>query len=102
MNDNNQFNQPQSMPNNNQFNQPQPMPNNNNSSDNMDYSFVEPKKKGIRRILAIDQASVDLVYAEMNNMDLVERIESRHGLHQLTAMRELKMGNDKYELISVD
>ena len=44
MNDNNQFNQPQSMPNNNQFNQPQPMPN-NNSSDNMDYSFVEPKKK---------------------------------------------------------
>ena len=53
-------------------------------------------------ILAIDQASVDLVYAEMNNMDLVERIESRHGLHQLTAMRELKMGNDKYELISVD
>ena len=45
MNDNNQFNQPQSMPNNNQFNQPQPMPNNNNSSDNMDYSFVEPKKK---------------------------------------------------------
>ena len=53
-------------------------------------------------ILAIDQASVDLVYAEMNNMDLEERIESRHGLHQLTAMRELKMGNDKYELISVD
>ena len=45
MPNNNQFNQPQSMPNNNQFNQPQPMPNNNNSSDNMDYSFVEPKKK---------------------------------------------------------
>lgn len=53
-------------------------------------------------ILAIDQASVDLVYAEMKNHDLVERIESRHGLYQLTAMRELKMGNDKYELISVD
>ena len=45
MPNNNQFNQPQPMPNNNQFNQPQPMPNNNNSSDNMDYSFVEPKKK---------------------------------------------------------
>lgn len=53
-------------------------------------------------ILAIDQASVDLVYAEPHNHDLVERMESRHGLHQLTAMRELKMGNDKYELISVD
>ena len=45
MPNNNQFNQPQPMPNNNQFNQPQPIPNNNNSSDNMDYSFVEPKKK---------------------------------------------------------
>ena len=29
-------------------------------------------------------------------------MESRHGLHQLTAMRELKMGNDKYELIKLD
>lgn len=43
--DNTQFNQPQPMPNNNQFNQPQPIPNNNSSNDNMDYSFVEPKKK---------------------------------------------------------
>lgn len=34
--------------------------------------------------------------------DLIERIESRHGLHQLQAMRDLKMGNDKYELISID
>ena len=47
-------------------------------------------------ILAIDQASVDLVYASP------ERIESRHGLHQLAAMHDLKMGNDKYELISID
>ena len=55
-------------------------------------------------ILAIDQASVDLVYAKPENErhDLVERIESRHGLHQLDAMRKLKMGNDKYELISID
>lgn len=53
-------------------------------------------------ILAIDQASVDLVYAQIHNHDLVERMESRHGLHQLTAMRELKMGNDKYTLINVD
>lgn len=53
-------------------------------------------------ILAIDQACVDMVYAEPKNKDLVERIESRHGLHQLQAMRDLKMGNDKYELISID
>ena len=53
-------------------------------------------------ILAVDQASIDLVYQRTDNHDLVERIESRHGLHQLTAMRELKMGNDKYQLISID
>lgn len=53
-------------------------------------------------ILAIDQASVDLVYATPGNQDLVERIESRHGLHQLAAMKDLKMGNDQYELISID
>lgn len=55
-------------------------------------------------LLAIDQASIDLVYAqpEKYRHDLVERIESRHGLHQLEAMRALKMGNPQYELISID
>ena len=53
-------------------------------------------------ILAVDQASIDMVYQRTDNHDLVERIESRHGLHQLTAMRELKMGNEKYEIISID
>lgn len=52
-------------------------------------------------ILAIDQACVDLVYATPHNHDLVERIESRVGMHQLTAMRELKMGSDRYTLIEV-
>ena len=53
-------------------------------------------------ILAVDQAAIDLVYQRMDNHDLVERIESRHGLHQLAAMRNLKMGNEKYQLISID
>lgn len=57
-----------------------------------------------RDILAIDQASVDLVYAlkEDEHKDLVERIETRHGLRQLTYMKELKMGNDRYQLIDID
>lgn len=57
-----------------------------------------------RDILAIDQASVDLVYAlkEEDRKALVERIESRHGLRQLTFMKELKMGNDRYRLIDID
>lgn len=55
-------------------------------------------------ILAIDQASVDLVYAmkEEDHHDLVERIETRHGLRQLSYMKELHMGNDKYLLVDVD
>ena len=53
-------------------------------------------------ILAIDQASCDLVWSSKQNADLVERIQSRHGLHQLEAMRRLKMGNPQYELISID
>ena len=55
-------------------------------------------------ILAIDQASCDLVFGktESENHDLVERIMSRHGLHQLQAMRDLNMGNEQYELICID
>ena len=57
-----------------------------------------------RDILAIDQASVDLVYAlkEEDRHALVHRIESRHGLRQLTYMKELHMGNDRYHLIDID
>lgn len=55
-------------------------------------------------ILAVDQASVDLVYAlkPAEHHDLVERIESRHGLRQLTYMKELDMGHDCYDLLDID
>ena len=33
--------------------------------------------------------------------DLRERIESRKGLRQLSYMKELRMGNDQYELIRI-
>ncbi len=55
-------------------------------------------------ILAADQACIDLVYAmkEEEHHDLVERIETRHGLRQLSYMKEMKMGNDRYQLIDID
>ena len=55
-------------------------------------------------LLAIDQACVDMVYDKpgSDNKDLIERIESREGLRQLSYMKELKMGNPNYELISID
>lgn len=71
-------------------------------------SAATPKARNIgilasTDILAIDQASIDLVYKlpEEELHDLKERIESREGLHQLTAMEELNMGNRAYELIEV-
>lgn len=55
-------------------------------------------------IVAVDSASVDLVYAldEKDHADLVERIRSRHGHRQLSYMKELGMGNDRYILIDLD
>ena len=57
-----------------------------------------------RDICAIDQACVDLVFAmgEKYNKELVERMTSRHGFRQLTYMKELGMGNDRYKLIDID
>jgi uncharacterized Fe-S center protein len=54
-------------------------------------------------ILAVDQASVDMVYAlpAAQRQALVERIESRSGLHQLAHMKALKMGTAAYEVIPV-
>lgn len=55
-------------------------------------------------ILAADQASIDLVYAfgEKDHADLVERIQSRHGHRQLSYMKELGRGNDRYVMIDID
>ncbi|HEX3894375.1 MAG TPA: DUF362 domain-containing protein [Terracidiphilus sp.] len=58
---------------------------------------------GSRDILAVDKASTDLVYSqpELQRHDIVERIESRGGLHQLEYMKTLQMGDDAYELITL-
>lgn len=55
-------------------------------------------------ILSVDQACVDMVYAmkEKDRHAMVERIESRHGLRQLSYMKEMGMGNDRYTLLDID
>ena len=55
-------------------------------------------------ILAVDNACVDLIYhlPKGGGKALVERIETRHGLRQLSYMKELGMGNDRYTLIDLD
>lgn len=54
--------------------------------------------------VAIDQACLDLVY---NSNDpgrdkLIERIESRHGVHTIEEAYDLGVGNREYELIELD
>ena len=53
--------------------------------------------------VAIDQACVDLVYAsdDPGKGDMIERIESRHGIHTLEAAAQLGIGSREYELIGV-
>lgn len=55
-------------------------------------------------ILAVDNACIDLIYSLPGGggRDLIERIESRHGLRQLSYMKEMKMGNDRYTIIDID
>ena len=55
-------------------------------------------------ILAIDQACIDIIYAmrKREHKDMIERIETRHGLRQLSYMKELGMGSDDYVLIDLD
>ena len=47
---------------------------------------------------------MDLLYnlPEGAGRELIERVESRHGLRQLSYMKELGMGNDRYTLIDID
>ena len=54
--------------------------------------------------VAIDQACLDLVYASKDpgRDHLLERIESRHGVHTLESAAELGIGSREYELIELD
>ena len=55
--------------------------------------------------IAIDQACIDLVYAAKDDpgqKHLLERIESRNGVHTIEAAAELGYGSREYELIRVE
>ena len=58
---------------------------------------------GSTDILAADQACVDLLYQMPADQrrDIVERMESRRGLHQLEYMEILGMGSREYNLIEI-
>ena len=53
--------------------------------------------------IAVDQACIDLVYAsdDPGRDHLLERIESRNGVHTIEAAAELNYGTRTYELVEV-
>lgn len=54
--------------------------------------------------VAVDQACVDAVYAspDPGNAALIERMESRHGIHTIEAAFALGLGLREYEIVSID
>ena len=51
--------------------------------------------------VALDQACIDLVYSAPDSAALIERIESRNGLHTLEAAEEIGLGSRTYRLIEL-
>ncbi len=53
--------------------------------------------------VALDQACVDLVYAseDEGKADLIERMESRHGIHTLEHAAALGLGSRTYNLVEI-
>lgn len=54
--------------------------------------------------VALDKACVDQVYSSPDHgrIHLIERMESRHGIHTLVHAEKLGMGSQQYELIMLD
>lgn len=52
--------------------------------------------------VALDQACVDLVYAAEDGQSLINRIESRNGLHTLEQAEKIGLGSREYQLVNID
>lgn len=51
--------------------------------------------------VALDQACVDLVYAAPDGKALIERMESRHGIHTLEHAEVMGLGTRNYDLYTI-
>jgi len=52
--------------------------------------------------VALDKATVDLVYAATDSADVIERIESRNGSHTIVQAEKIGLGTQDYELVTID
>ena len=74
-----------------------------------DYNPHEPEMADIGIFasldpVAVDQACVDAVYAspDPGKAALIERMESRHGIHTIEAAAALGLGLREYEIVAID
>ena len=81
----------------------------NRLSVDCDSNPEEPKMADIGMLasldpVALDKACVDLVYASPGpgRVHLIERMESRHGIHIVEHAEALGMGSQRYDLVSLD
>jgi len=51
--------------------------------------------------VALDQACVDLVYEAIDGKALIERMESRHGIHTVEHAEEIGVGTRNYDLYTI-
>lgn len=52
--------------------------------------------------VALDQACVDFVYAAEDGQSLIDRMESRNGLHTLEQAEKIGLGSREYQLVNID
>lgn len=52
--------------------------------------------------VAVDQACIDLVYGAEDGKSLIDRIESRNGLHTLEHAEKIGLGSREYQLVNID
>lgn len=52
--------------------------------------------------VALDQACVDLVYSAEDGQSLINRIESRNGIHTLEQAEKIGLGSRTYDLVNID
>lgn len=52
--------------------------------------------------VALDQACVDLVYAAEDGTSLIQRIESRNGIHTIEHAAEIGLGSREYTIVNID
>ncbi len=52
--------------------------------------------------VALDQACVDLIYAASDGKSLIERMESRNGIHTLVHAEAIGLGKRRYDRVNLD